>query len=75
MAFLAQGTERKEGFGALLLELSHGSAEERALRTHLKWTRDAWLTGAKGGEGRGTRPHMVLHFIAGCPKWSDSLVG
>ena len=54
MAFLAQGTERKEGFGALLLELSHGSAEERALRTHLKWTRDA---------GRG-RSHMVLHFIA-----------
>ena len=55
MAFLAQGTERREGFGALLLELSHGSAEERALRTHLKWTRDAWLTDAKGGEGRGTR--------------------
>ena len=61
MAFLAQGTERKEGFGALLLELSHGSAEERALRTHLKWTRDACLTGAQGGEGRRRRPHMVLH--------------
>ena len=52
MAFLAQGTERKEGFGALLLELSHGSAEERALRRDPSKMDTRCLADRRTGRGR-----------------------